>query len=319
MNEPSEGDVAVEVRNLRRTYGATTAVSDISFRVRAGEVFGMLGPNGSGKTTTVECVQGLRRRDSGTVRVLGIDPQAHPAQARGFIGSQLQDSALPERLRVREALQLFARAGAGGKGRTHAQVDREVDDLIEAWGLAEKRSASFGSLSGGQRQRLLVALALVNRPTVVFLDEMTTGLDPQARREAWDLIARVRDTGSTVVLVSHFMDEAEALCDRLCVVSGGVLVASGTPAQLVADHAGEVRITLEPAEALGDHAESWLAALPGAQRVHPDGRTIAVEGSADLVRWVGHELVVRELHEVVMQVRQQSLEEAYLRLLEGTQ
>ena len=185
---------------LRKAYGATVAVADVSFSVARGEIFGLLGPNGAGKTTTVGCMQGLRRADGGRIRVLGFDPVSQAGDLRRRIGCQLQESALPARIRVREALDLFASLAP-------RRVDWRV--LMEQWGLAEKERAAFFSLSGGQRQRLFVALALVNDPEVVFLDEMTTGLDPAARRVAWDLIRGIREGGATVVLVTHFMDEAE--------------------------------------------------------------------------------------------------------------
>ncbi len=207
---------AITVEGLRKAYGALVAVEDVSFEVGQGEIFGVLGPNGSGKTTTVECVQGLRHADGGRLRVLGLDPRSQRHELRRRIGSQLQESALPERIKVWEALRLFASLTPGA-------VDWA--ELIERWGLQAKRDATFASLSGGQRQRLFVALALVNRPEVVFLDEMTTGLDPAARRETWGLIEAIRDQGATVVLVTHFMDEAERLCDRLAVVKDGRVLA----------------------------------------------------------------------------------------------
>jgi len=199
----------IQVDNLRKTYGKTTAVDNVSFNVAEGEIFGLLVPNGAGKTTTVECLQGLRRPDSGQVRILGLDPLTDARAIRRQIGSQLQESALPDRIKVWEALDLFSATSSSA-------VNWQT--LLEQWGLAEKRTAAFGTLSGGQRQRLFIALALVNSPKLVFLDEMTTGLDPAARRVTWELIRKIRDRGTTVVLVTHFMDEAEHLCDRLAVV-----------------------------------------------------------------------------------------------------
>ena len=213
----------------------------MSFAVQAGEVFGLLGSNGAGKTTTVECLEGLRRPDAGEVRVLGVDPLAHPERLRGRVGCQLQESHLPDRMRVWEALDLFAAASP-----------RPVDwtDVLEAWGLSAKRDAAFASLSGGQRQRLLVALALVTDPEVVFLDEMTTGLDPAARHTTWELIEAIRERGTTVVLVTHFMDEAERLCDRIAIMDAGRIVAMGTPAALIEAEAGEVRVKFTAAGAV---------------------------------------------------------------------
>jgi ABC-2 type transport system ATP-binding protein len=212
-------DVVVSVEALQKRYGSLVAVEDVSFEVTRGEIFGLLGPNGAGKTTTVECLQGLRRPDGGTLRVLGLDPQTQSAELRGRVGGQLQESALPDRMKVWEALDLFSSLSRRGAA---------PETLLTEWDLTEKRNAAFASLSGGQRQRLFIALALVNRPEVVFLDEMTTGLDPAARRATWSLIEAVRDQGTTVVLVSHFMDEAERLCDRLAVINDQRVVALDT-------------------------------------------------------------------------------------------
>ena len=236
----------IEVEHLRKVYGPTVAVEDISFEVAEGEIFGLLGPNGAGKTTTVECLQGLRRPDAGRLRVLDLDPQSDGKELRRQIGSQLQDSALPDRMRVWEALDLFSSFMANSP-------DWRI--LMEQWGLTEKRKSFFSRLSGGQRQRLFVALALVNNPKVVFLDEMTSGLDPAARHTAWDLIRAIRDRGTTVVMVTHFMDEAERLCDRLGIVDRGRLTALDTPQGLIATYAGQVRVIFST-----DHAESVLAA-----------------------------------------------------------
>jgi ABC-2 type transport system ATP-binding protein len=189
----------VSVEHLKKSYGRTVAVADVSFQVEEGEIFGIIGSNGSGKTTSVECLQGLREADSGKISVLGLNPRQHRQQLRALIGSQLQESALPDRMKVWEAIDLFASLASGA-------VDRH--ELIDQWGLSEKENAFFSDLSGGQRQRLFVALALVSKPKLVFLDEMTAGLDPAARREAWQLIRGVQQQGTTIVLVTHFMDEA---------------------------------------------------------------------------------------------------------------
>jgi ABC-2 type transport system ATP-binding protein len=223
----------IQVKQLRKVYGSMVAVKDISFEVAEGEIFGMLGPNGAGKTTTVECLQGLRHPDSGYVRVLGFDPQADKQTLRQHIGSQRQESALPDRIKVWEALDLFSSFIPGS-------LDWRA--LMEQWGLAGKHNASFGSLSGGQRQRLFVALALVNNPRVVFLDEMTTGLDPAARRMAWELIRQIRDRGTTVVLVTHFMEEAQQLCDRVAVIDHGQIIALNTPQGLINTYAKLIRV-----------------------------------------------------------------------------
>jgi len=218
-------DDVIEVSGLRKTYGSLVAVDDLSFSIRAGEIFGVLGPNGAGKTTTVESIAGLRRPDAGTVRVLGLDPVADGPTLRQRLGVQLQQATLPDRLKVWEALELFA---------SLYEAPADWRRLIEQWDLTEKRNATFASLSGGQRQRLFIALALVGDPEVVILDELTSGLDPQARRDTWEMIRAVRDAGTTVVLVTHFMDEAERLCDRLAIIDGGRIVAQGPPRDLIA-------------------------------------------------------------------------------------
>ncbi|GAA2814267.1 hypothetical protein GCM10020219_103330 [Nonomuraea dietziae] len=211
----------IEVTDLTKRYAGQTVLNGISFSVEEGEIFGILGPNGTGKTTTVECVEGLRRPDGGTIRVLGLDPIKDGRELRELIGVQLQHTQLPENIKVWEALDLYASFYAN---------PRDWRELLEQWGLADKRNARFGKLSGGQKQRLFIALALVGNPKVAFLDELTTGLDPQARRATWEVIKQVRASGVTVVLVSHFMDEVEELCDRVAVFDGGDIVALDTPA-----------------------------------------------------------------------------------------
>jgi ABC-2 type transport system ATP-binding protein len=231
----------IEVSNLRKSYGETVAVTDVTFTVDSGEIFGILGPNGAGKTTTVELLSGLRKRDGGAVRVLGKDPDHAGAELRELVGVQLQESELPERIRVWEALELYS---------SFYRDPADWRELLDALGLSARRNARFGTLSGGQKQRLSIALALVGDPKVAVLDELTTGLDPAARRETWALIESVRNRGVTVVLVTHFMDEAERLCDRVAVIDGGRTVAVDTPAALIAkvqaDH-GLARATLEDA------------------------------------------------------------------------
>jgi ABC-2 type transport system ATP-binding protein len=294
---------AITVEGLRKAYGPLVAVEDVSFEVAAGEIFGVLGPNGSGKTTTVECVQGLRRADAGHVRVLGLDPRMQRHQLRQRIGSQLQESALPDRIKVWEALRLFASLAPGAA---------DWAELVERWGLAAKRNATFASLSGGQRQRLFVALALVNRPEVVFLDEMTTGLDPAARRETWGLIEAIRDHGTTVVLVTHFMDEAERLCDRLAVIKAGRLVALDTPRGLVAAQAGGTRVSFTFS---GDAEDlSWLERVPHVRRVQRRGSLVEVDGAGPMVAHVGHALVEHGVEPGDLRVHQPTLEDVYLRL-----
>ncbi|MCX4390694.1 ABC transporter ATP-binding protein [Micromonospora peucetia] len=230
----------IEVRNLRKQYGDQVAVADVSLSVDEGEIFGLVGPNGAGKTTTVECVEGLRTPDSGTVRVLGLDPRRDRAAVRQKLGIQLQESQLPDQIKVWEALDLYS------SFYPHPADWRELMDEL---GLTPKRKSVFAKLSGGQKQRLSIALALVGNPKVAILDELTTGLDPQARRDTWELVRHVRDRGVTVVLVTHFMDEAERLCDRLAVVAAGRVVAVDTPRNLIAGARvpGVERPTLEDA------------------------------------------------------------------------
>jgi ABC-2 type transport system ATP-binding protein len=291
----------IEVKNLRKTYDKTVAVDDISFEVAEGEIFGLLGPNGAGKTTTVECLQALRHPDSGSLRVLGLDPITDATTLRRRIGSQLQESALPDRIKVWEALDLFASV-------TPEALDWH--ELLEQWGLDEKQKASFSSLSGGQRQRLFIALALVNNPRVVFLDEMTTGLDPAARRVAWDLIRAIRDRGTTVVLVTHFMDEAENLCDRVAIVDRGKIVAADTPQSLIVKHTSEVRVifTTEKTDL------PWLENIPGVLRVTRKGPRVEVEGSGPVLALVAAALVGHGIVPSDLRVEQPTLEDVFLKL-----
>jgi len=216
----------VKIQNLTKSYAGRAVVQDLSLAIAPGEIFGIVGRNGAGKTTTVECLAGLRRPDAGTISVLGLDPRRDRTELRERLGVQLQDSELPANLRVAEALELYA-----SFYREPADVDRLIVDL----GLTDKRGTAFGKLSGGQKQRLSVALALVGSPQVAILDELTTGLDPQARRDTWAVIRSIRATGVTVVLVTHFMEEAERLCDRVAVLREGRIVALDTPEELIAD------------------------------------------------------------------------------------
>jgi ABC-2 type transport system ATP-binding protein len=293
-------DTVIEIEHLTKTYGAIRAVDDLSLTVRRGEIFGLLGSNGAGKTTTVECLEGLRRPTSGRVRVLGMDPWEQSPELAGRIGCQLQESHLPDRMKVWEAVRLFARA---------APKPMAWKGHLKRWGLEEKRGAAFGSLSGGQRQRLFVALALVSDPEVVFLDEMTTGLDPAARRVTWGLIEEIRDQGTTVVLVTHFMDEAERLCDRVAVVERGRIIAEETPAAL-AMSAGRLRVTFTH---VADDLE-WLADLPGVAEVVRRGPRVEVFGSGPVAVRVAAALVARGVEPADLLVERPSLEDAFLSL-----
>jgi len=266
----------IAVDHLHKSYGNVRAVDGVSFEVSPGEIFGMVGPNGAGKTTAIECLEGLRRPDEGRLSVLGLDPQRQGYELRSRIGVQLQESSLPDRLKVREAMGLFA-----------AFYFRSADSaaLLEQLGLAEKAGAAFGQLSGGQKQRLFIALALINDPEIVFLDELTTGLDPQARRAMWDLVKSVRERGKTVFLTTHYMEEAEQLCDRVAVIDHGKIVALDTPQNLIAKLDAESRIVFSVD---GPVDMDLYRAIPGVTRVERSGDRVIIFGRGDglLVRVV---------------------------------
>jgi ABC-2 type transport system ATP-binding protein len=255
------------VSALRKTYGSTIAVDDVSFEVRRGEIFGLIGPNGAGKTTTMECVEGLRRPDRGAISVLGLDPRRDAYALQNRIGVQLQEAQLQKRIKVREAVGLWA-----------ALYRKPVDSagLLEQLGLRDKREAWFMTLSGGQKQRLFIALALINDPEVVFLDELTTGLDPQARRAIWDLVRGIRAKGKTVFLTTHLMEEAERLCDRVAIVDHGRTVDIGTPAELVLRHCPERTVYVTTTDPTAGES---LGALPGIRAVDMDGPLFTIRGS----------------------------------------
>lgn len=291
----------IEVTDLRKRYADLTVLDGVSFSVEEGEIFGILGPNGTGKTTTVECVEGLRRPDRGSIKVLGLDPVKDARKMREQIGVQLQHTQLPENIKVWEALDLYASFYA---------KPRDWRELLEEWGLTDKRNARFGKLSGGQKQRLFIALALVGNPRVAFLDELTTGLDPQARRTTWELIKRVRASGVTVVLVSHFMDEVEELCDRVAVFDGGKVVALDTPAGLVdgidAEH--QMRFTLMA----GDMVE--LGELPGVTGVTRTGNRVVVTGRGDFATAVTAQLARHHVLVSDLRIDKRTLDDAFVAL-----
>lgn len=295
------GPLAVEVKNLRKRYGSTVAVDDVSLAVREGEIFGVVGPNGAGKTTTIECVVGLRSPDAGTVRVFGLDPQRDRAALHAIVGVQLQSASLPDVLKVSEVFDMY---------RSFYPEPSE-DDLIEALGLGDKRHSYCRSLSGGQKQRLSAALALVGQPRLAVLDEMTTGLDPQARRDTWDVIKGIRDRGRTVLLITHFMEEAERLCDRVAIVDRGRVVAVDTPEGLAGQSAGSRRLRFVPS---GPFDDQLLTALPETQRVEHEGAHVVVTGSGDLVSVVAMALAKAGISAKDMALESASLEDAFLRL-----
>src|SRR5476651_1690378 len=226
----------IQVSSCRKTYGSTVAVDEVSFDVHDGEIFGLIGPNGAGKTTTMECVEGLRTPDRGTISVLGMDPVRDVYKLQERIGVQLQQAQLQKRIKVWEAVDLWA--------SLYRKQTVDGDRLLEQLGLADKRNAWFMTLSGGQKQRLFIALALINDPEVVFLDELTTGLDPQARRAIWELVRGIRDRGKTVFLTTHLMEEAERLCDRVAIIEYGKIIEIDTPERLVARHCPERTVVL---------------------------------------------------------------------------
>jgi len=258
----------IRVSHLRKIYGKTIAVDDLSLEVNEGEIFGMVGPNGAGKTTTIECLEGLRTFDSGEVSVLGLDPVRQERSLRLVVGTQLQKAQLPDRLKVGEALDLFA---------SFYPHPAEWRGLLERLGLIEKESAYISQLSGGQQQRLFIALALINHPRLVFFDELTTGLDPQARQTIWELLREIRSEGRAVFLTTHLMEEAEKLCDRVAVVDHGRVVALDTPEALVSSLGAESRVILT---IQNSYDPQTLKALDCVTRVEQDGQQIIVYGRA---------------------------------------
>jgi len=292
----------IEVRNLHKTYGHTVAVDDVSFTVQEGEIFGILGPNGAGKTTTVECVEGLRSADRGEISVLGLDPLRDRAELTQQLGVQLQDSQLPDRLRVAEALDLYS---------SFYRAPADWRALMEVLGLADKARTRFKKLSGGQKQRLSIALALVGNPRVAVLDELTTGLDPQARRDTWELIEGVRDRGVTIVLVSHFMEEAERLCDRVALIDSGRVVVTDTPAALAERVETEQRIQFRPSVPFD---ERLLASLPEVSRVLHRGEVVVVTGNNNALNAVMSVLARNQIVAEQLRVEQANLEDAFLAL-----
>ncbi len=258
---------AIQVTDLKKYYGKTKAVNGITFTVGQGEVFGMLGPNGAGKTTTVEIIEGLRTPDSGQVTVLGYDIQKQTKQVKARIGVQLQTTALYPKLTVVELLNLFRTFFPGQELRT-------TDELIDMVSLDEKRNTYSKDLSGGQRQRLSVALALINKPEIVFLDEPTTGLDPQARRNMWDTVREIQETGATVFLTTHYMEEAHALCNRVAVIDAGQIIALNSPVDLIKEHFQETAIEFEDLMDMPERGA--FKSLPGVTRTLRNGRIVTL-------------------------------------------
>jgi ABC-2 type transport system ATP-binding protein len=260
----------IQVSGLRKTYGRTMAVDEVSFEVRDGEIFGLIGPNGAGKTTTLECVEGLRRPDRGAISVLGLDPFRQLYKLQHRIGVQLQQAQLQKRIKVWEAVHLWA--------SLYRKKAADGDRLLEQLGLAEKRNAWFMTLSGGQKQRLFIVLALINDPDVVFLDELTTGLDPQSRRTIWDLVRGIRERGKTVLLTTHLMEEAERLCDRVAIIEHGRTIDIDTPDRLVSRHCPERTVVLTTPDAT---AEERFRSMPRVEAVTRHDAKLTIRGQGD--------------------------------------
>jgi ABC-2 type transport system ATP-binding protein len=304
-SDPSAPAV-IEVSHLHKAYGTKVAVADVSFTVHAGEIFGILGRNGAGKTTTVECITGVRTGDGGSITVLGFDPRRDGRELHERVGVQLQHSALPERIRVGEAVQLYA---------SFYERPANGRELLATLGLETARKQYFKSLSGGQKQRLSIVLALIGQPQIAVLDELTTGLDPEARRDTWRLIEQVRERGVTIVLVTHLMEEAERLCDRVALIDHGQLIALDRPAALASAAAGKQRVRLLAPERPCDQL---LRALPQVSAVKYRGSELIITGTGDVLA-----AVVLALHDAGLRaqdIRPESarLEDAFLALTDET-
>jgi ABC-2 type transport system ATP-binding protein len=268
----------IQVSGVRKTYGSTVAVEEVSFEVNEGEIFGLIGPNGAGKTTTMECIEGLRRPDRGSISVLGLDPVKDVYKLQERIGVQLQQAQLQKRIKVWEAVDLWA--------SLYQKKAIDGERLLEQLGLRDKRDAWFMDLSGGQKQRLFIALALINDPELVFLDELTTGLDPQSRRAIWDLVRGIRERGKTVFLTTHLMEEAERLCDRVAIIEHGRIIDIDKPENLVKRHCPERTVVLATDNAI---AEKCFRAIPGVE-------TVIREDSRFTIRGRGDDLVTEVIH-----------------------
>lgn len=296
----------IEVKNLHKNYGKTRAVRDISFEVQEGEIFGMVGPNGAGKTTTIECIEGLRKPDQGSIRVMGVDPQADSHTLRMFTGMQLQQSSLPDHMKVWEALDLYS---------SFYPDPVDFNLLIEQLGLAGKRDTQFKNLSGGQKQGLFIALAVLPNPRLIFLDELTTGLDPQARHAIWDLIREIRAQGKTVLLTTHFMEEAERLCDRVAIIDNGQIVAIDTPQTLIQKLAVDERVSFSIE---GMILPEWLLSFASIGKIGVQGERITIQGQStetmQLVVAVVNQLASLRIPFHDLRTEQPTLEDVFLNL-----
>ncbi|MER8158607.1 ABC transporter ATP-binding protein [Streptomyces sp. NPDC094472] len=292
----------IEVSNLRKEYRNHVAVQDVSFSVEEGEIFGILGPNGAGKTTAVECIEGMRKRDGGEISVMGLDPLKDLAELRESIGIQLQQSELPPKMKVWEALELYS---------TFYRDPVDWRELIKDWGLSGKADTAYGSLSGGQQQRLSIALALVGNPRIAVFDELTTALDPHARRETWKLIEKVREQDVTVLLVTHFMEEAERLCDRIAIIESGRVVALDTPSGLVSRVNEQQIIRFKPSVPMDDEL---LTSLPEVSSVTRSKSQVTVVGKGNVVYAVISVLARNQIVANELRLEQASLDDAFVAL-----
>ena len=294
----------IEVSGVRKSYGSTVAVEEASFEVNEGEIFGLIGPNGAGKTTTMECIEGLRKPDRGAISVLGLDPFRQVYKLQERIGVQLQQAQLQKRIKVWEAVDLWA--------SLYRMKTVDGERLLEQLGLADKRSAWFMNLSGGQKQRLFIALALINDPEVVFLDELTTGLDPQARRAIWELVRGIRERGKTVFLTTHLMEEAERLCDRVAIMEHGRIIDIDTPEGLVARHCPERTVVLDTEDAA---APERFEGIAGVESVTSAGTRFTICGRGDdLVSEVIHCLSENRIRVTDFRTILPNLEDVFLKL-----
>ena len=293
----------VRVEGIRKLYGRTVAVEDVSFEVRPGEIFGLIGPNGAGKTTTMECVEGLRSPDRGSIAVLGLDPVRDVYRLQDRIGVQLQEAQLQKRIKVREAVDLWA-----SLYRNSVNPER----LLEQLGLVEKQNAWFMTLSGGQKQRLFIALALINDPELVFLDELTTGLDPQARRAIWELVRNIRQRGKTVFMTTHLMDEAERLCDRVAIIDRGRIIDIDSPTALVRRHCPERTVIVTTPE---PSADAIFRQLPSVTAVERRDDNVSIQGRGDdFVTTVVQCLAVHAIPVTDLRTESPTLEDVFLRV-----
>jgi ABC-2 type transport system ATP-binding protein len=298
-------NTVIKAEGLCKAYGATLAVDEINLDVYEGEIFGMVGPNGAGKTTTIECLEGLRKPDRGKLNVLGIDPQLESHYLHLHTGMQLQQSNLPERMKVWEALDLYS---------SFYPKARNWEELLVQLGLEEKRSSPFGKLSGGQKQRLFIALALLPDPQLIFLDELTTGLDPQARHVIWELVRNVRSQGKTILLTTHYMEEAERLCDRVAILDNGRIVAMDTPAELIQSQGSGESLSFVVDKTL---PAEFISAINQIGRMKVEGDRVIIFGESNHTKLIS-DVVLLLAHLGIpfrnLRTQQSTLEDVFLKL-----